>query len=207
MPTAAKEKTVPEGFVSVEAGTKLLCTFCTARSPIGKETRIAYTSLAAHLKSGGHTRAVEYQAAATIRAAQIQQDREHDLARRSEAEMQFSGLRDVQIPAQQQFRRIQTAAETQLWEELDADPHSAGFDLGTDKATQQYNDLCGEMNSIWNAGVLAQNSKFSLGEGNEEVLEEDDEEDFLAEIMQNAASGSTSPPPCRGPCLTFRVVT
>ncbi|KAJ7035837.1 hypothetical protein C8F04DRAFT_1340815 [Mycena alexandri] len=187
MPTAAKEKAVPDGFVSVEAGTKLLCTLCTALSPIRKETRIAYTSLAAHLKSGGHGRAVEFQAAATIRATQIQQNREDDLARRREAEMNFSGLRDVQIPTQQQSRRIQTAAETQLWEELDADPHSAGFDLGTDKATQQYNDLCGEMNSIWNAGVLAQDSKFSLGEGNEEVLQEDDEEDFLAEIMQNAA--------------------
>ncbi|KAJ7711067.1 hypothetical protein B0H16DRAFT_1480617 [Mycena metata] len=96
-------------------------------------------------------------------------------------------LRYVQIPAQQQSRRIQTAAETQLWEELDADPHGVGFDLGTDKTTQQYNDLCGEMNSIWNAGVLAQNSKFSLGEGNEEVFQEDTEDNFLAEIMQNAA--------------------
>ncbi|KAJ7715958.1 hypothetical protein B0H16DRAFT_1667025 [Mycena metata] len=177
MPTAAKEKAVPDGFVPVEAGAKLLCTLCTALSPIRKETRIAYTSLAAHLKSGGHGRAVEFHAAATIRAAQIQQDREDDLARRREAEMEFSGLRDVQIPAQQQSRRIQTAAETQLWEELDADPHSAGFDLGTDKATQQYNDLCGEMNSIWNAGVLAQNSKFSLGEGNEEL--------FLLDTLDN----------------------
>ncbi|KAJ7026176.1 hypothetical protein C8F04DRAFT_1268347, partial [Mycena alexandri] len=101
--------------------------------------------------------------------------------------MQFSSLRDIQIPTQQQFRRIQTTAETQLWEELEIDPHGVGFDLGTDKTTQQYNDLCGEMNSIWNAGVLAQNSKFSLGEGNEEVFQEDDEDDFLAEIMQNAA--------------------
>ncbi|KAJ7021232.1 hypothetical protein C8F04DRAFT_1273994 [Mycena alexandri] len=187
MAPAVKKKTVPEGFVSVEMGAKLLCTLCTALSPIGKETRLALASLAAHLKSDGHHRAVEYQEEAAIRAAQVEKNRENDLARRREADMQFSSLRDIQIPTQQQFRRIQTTAETQLWEELEIDPHGVGFDLGTDKTTQQYNDLCGEMNSIWNAGVLAQNSKFSLGEGNEEVFQEDDEDDFLAEIMQNAA--------------------
>ncbi|KAJ7789656.1 hypothetical protein B0H14DRAFT_3891746 [Mycena olivaceomarginata] len=79
--------------------------------------------------------------------------------------------------------------ETELWNELDEDPHAAGFDLGIDKTAQQYNDLCNEMNSLWNAGTIGQNSSFSLGEGNAEadnLFEDDNNDEFLAEIMQNA---------------------
>ena len=84
--------------------------------------------------------------------------------------------------------RVQSALETELWEQLEMDLHGAGFDLGIDKTTQQYNTLCNEMNSLWNAGILSQNSKFSLGDGNdpEELLQEDDEDAFLAEIMRTA---------------------
>ncbi|KAJ6615078.1 hypothetical protein B0H10DRAFT_1950204 [Mycena sp. CBHHK59/15] len=44
------------------------------------------------------------------------------------------------------------------------------------------------MNSLWNAGIMAHETGFALGEGNEEegLFQEDDEDDFLAEIMQNA---------------------
>jgi hypothetical protein len=81
--------------------------------------------------------------------------------------------------------------ETELWNELDEDPHAAGFDLGIDKTAQQYSDLCNEMNSLWNAGTIGQNSSFSLGEGNAEaddLFEDDNDDEFLAEIMQNAGT-------------------
>jgi hypothetical protein len=103
--------------------------------------------------------------------------------------MQFSALRDVQIPEQARTSRVQTTMETELWTQLDEDPHAAGFNLGNDKTTQQYNELCNEMNSLWNAGTIGQNASFSLGEGNEErddLFEDDNNDEFLAEIMQNA---------------------
>ncbi|KAJ7820467.1 hypothetical protein B0H14DRAFT_3735670 [Mycena olivaceomarginata] len=120
----------------------------------------------------------------------IERDRQNDLARRREAEMQFSALRDVQIPEEVRTSRVQTTMETELWNQLEEDPHAAGFDLGIDNTTQQYNELCSEMNSLWNAGTIGHNASFSLGEGNEEaedLIEDDNDDEFLAEIMQNAA--------------------
>ncbi|KAJ7886794.1 hypothetical protein B0H14DRAFT_2563110 [Mycena olivaceomarginata] len=133
---------------------------------------------------------------ARARAAEIEKTHQEDLARRREAEMQFSALRDVQIPEEQRTSRVQSSLETELWDELEMDLHGAGFDLGIDKTTQQYNALCNETNSLWNAGILSQSSKFSLGEGNdpEELLQEDDEDAFLAEIMRAAETSLTSNP-------------
>ncbi|KAJ6610230.1 hypothetical protein B0H10DRAFT_2225239 [Mycena sp. CBHHK59/15] len=189
MAPAAKAKVIPEGFLPSEDGKKVHCTFCTALSPMHKEAWIAWTSLNTHLNSAGHSRAVDQHETARTRADAIQKDRENDLAQRREAELRFSALQDVQIPEQTRLSRIQTAAETELWDQLEEDPQAAGFDLGIDKTTQQYNNLCTEMNSLWNAGIMAHETGFALGEGNEEegLFQEDDEDDFLAEIMQNAA--------------------
>ncbi|KAJ7796341.1 hypothetical protein B0H14DRAFT_2620026 [Mycena olivaceomarginata] len=114
---------------------------------------------------------------ARARAAEIEKTRQEDLARRCEAEMQFSALRDGQIPEEQCTLRVQSSLETELWDELEMDLHWAGFDLGIDKTTA--------------------NSKFSLGEGNnpEDLFQEDDEDAFLAEIMRNAAETSLTSNP------------
>lgn len=195
MAPAAKARVVPEGLILSEDKKEVHCTLCHALSPTpGNQVWWAWTSLASHLRSKKHDRAVEHDKETRTRAAAIQQNRENDLAQRRQAQLQFTTLRDVVIPDQTPLaRRLQTNAETELWEEL-AEGHGAGFDLGIDKTTQQYNDLCGEMNSLWNAGIMAHDTGFSLGEGNdsEQVVQEDDEDEFLAEIMQNAGESSES---------------
>lgn len=191
MAPAAKEKILPDGFLRREDGKKIQCTLCTAVSPTRTEIWIEWASLNTHLKSGGHSRAIENHQIARTQAAEMEKNLQDDLARRRDREMQFSALRDVQIPVPEQQRawRVQSTAERELEEQLETDLHGAGFDLGTDKTTQQYYDLCNEMNSLWNAGTMSHSSGFSLGEGNtEEILPADDEDDFLAEIMQNAGA-------------------
>ncbi|KAJ7477986.1 hypothetical protein B0H11DRAFT_2424571 [Mycena galericulata] len=189
MAPTAKEKVAPEGFLASQDGKKVQCTLCTALSPTREETWMAWASLNNHIKlSAAHKRAIEQNEAAHTRAAVIQKDRETDLAQCREAEMRFSTLQGVHIPDPHRISRIQTAAEAEMWEQLEADPHAAGFDLGIDKTTRQYNSLRDEMDGLWNAGIMGRDSGFALGEGNEtELLQEDEEEDFLAEIMQNAA--------------------
>ncbi|KAJ7205461.1 hypothetical protein GGX14DRAFT_644635 [Mycena pura] len=190
MAPTAKPKVVPNGFVLSSDQKTAHCTLCTAISPTDKEIWLAYSSLSNHLKSAGHSRALEQQNATRMRAAMIEKDHENDLAQRREADMQFSTLRNVQIPDHTRTSRVQTARETELWNELAEDPHAAGFDLGIDKTTQQYNDLCNEMNCLWNAGTIGQNTGFALGEGHDEpedMFEDDNDDEFLAEIMQNAA--------------------
>lgn len=193
MAPRAKLKVAPDGFLAIQNGKKVQCIFCTAASPIQKEIAIEWPSLANHLASDKHKRAEEQARLTRTRAARIQQEQEDDLARRREADMQFSALQDVAIPEPTRHPQIQTAAEARLWEQLDTDPHAAGFDLGVDKTTQQYNSLCNEMNSLWNAGIMGKDSGFALGEGNEpeDFLEEDEADEFLAEIMQNAGATSS----------------
>jgi hypothetical protein len=188
MAPTAKEKVVPAGFQQSQDGKKIQCLLCTAISPTRREAWIGWPSLSSHLKSAGHAHAVQNEQMARAQAAEIEKTCQEDLAQRREAEMQFSALRDVQIPGEQHTSRVQSSLETELWDELEMDLHGAGFDLGIDKTTQQYNTLCNETNSLWNAGILSQNSKFSLGEGNdlEDLFQEDDEDAFLAEIMRNA---------------------
>lgn len=208
MAPIAKPKVVPDGFFSTQNGKKICCTFCTAVSPTGEQYSLEWPSLTTHLNSGKHKNAVRQSDSARARAAKIQQDQQNDLARRRDAQMQFAALQDVQIPEQPRLARVQTAAETELWEQLDMDLPGAGFELGVDKSTQQYNDLCNEMNSLWNAGIMAKDSGFALGEGNEaeEFLQADEDDEFLAEIMQNAGARQVLPLMWNGPviCLMQR---
>ncbi|KAJ7709347.1 hypothetical protein B0H14DRAFT_3525097 [Mycena olivaceomarginata] len=191
MAPAPKQKIAPEGCILSEDGKKVHCTLCTSISP-GK-VWFAWASLSNHLKSAGHARAENQHKTRQIQAAAIERDRQNELARRREAEMQFSALRDVQIPEEVRTSRVQTTMETELWNQLEEDPHAAGFDLGIDSTTQQYNELCSEMNSLWNAGTIGYNASFSLGEGNEEaedLIEDDNDDEFLAEIPATVRYGS-----------------
>ncbi|KAJ7190485.1 hypothetical protein B0H12DRAFT_1246410 [Mycena haematopus] len=155
MAPPAKERALPAGFLPSEDGKKIRCNACTAISPTRKEVWIARNSLSNHEKSAGHLRALQSERIARTRAAELERNRNEDLAQRRQTEMRFSGLRDVQIPEDRCTSRIQSAAETELWDELETDHHAAGFDLGTDKTTQQYRDLCSEMNNLWNAGMMS----------------------------------------------------
>ncbi|KAJ7635914.1 hypothetical protein B0H17DRAFT_1149590 [Mycena rosella] len=185
MAPIAKAKILPEGFVLVQTpeGEKVRCTLCSAVAPATKD--FAWTSLPAHLKSKAHARAIEHNEDTRTRAAVIERNREKDLAERREAEARFSALRDVHILPQPTQARIQSAAESELWDELAEDPQAAGFDFGIDRTTQQYNELCGEMNSLWNAGIMAHDTGFALGEEKEaDLLQDDDEDDFLAKLCR-----------------------
>ncbi|KAJ7112273.1 hypothetical protein C8R44DRAFT_741961 [Mycena epipterygia] len=130
-----------------------------------------------------HKQAVEHDTAQRINVARLRQNQQDDLARQREAATQFSALQEVQIPAQDRTAyRVQSAAETELWQEISADPQGAGFDLGFTDAQHQSDTLLG----LWNAETMGHSSG---PDDRPTVLDEDDTDEFLAEIMQNAAIG------------------
>ncbi|KAJ7109539.1 hypothetical protein C8R43DRAFT_962543 [Mycena crocata] len=68
--------------------------------------------------------------------------------------------------------QIQSAAETELWEQIQTDPHNAGFNAGV--------GLKGEtLLGLWNAETMGNKTDFT-------AVDEDNTEVFLAEVMQNA---------------------
>ena len=130
-----------------------------------------------HLPSKTHERAVQQEAVKKQRAAQVRQNQEADLARQREAAMQFSALREVQLPIQDQStHRIQTTAETELWDQIETDPSSVGFDVGiVDDVLPLHDTLLG----LWNAETMGTDGTGPTS------LNEDDTEELFAEIMQN----------------------
>ncbi|KAJ7294000.1 hypothetical protein C8J57DRAFT_1704630 [Mycena rebaudengoi] len=184
MPPTAKEKIAPEGFTPSADGKKVLCALCTGQSLTGKQLWIEWKALTAHMKAASHKRAVEQDRTRSLHAAAALRDQEEDLRRRQEAEV--TSLRDVHIPQQQRVPLIPSAPEIEMW---DVNPHDAGFDLGMDEGQKRYEALQKDVNRLWNAGTMSHGPGGLLGDENPDnfALDEDDEDDFLAEIMQNAA--------------------
>ncbi|KAJ7796350.1 hypothetical protein B0H14DRAFT_2620035 [Mycena olivaceomarginata] len=127
------------------------------------------TYAATHLSSKTHERAVERDAVRKKQIADTQRTQEADLARQHAAELQFLTLRESTV-------------ETELWDGINADPYGAGFDVGQ-KSPQH-----GTLPDLWNAETMGTNTRFALDmDGGPTAIDKDDIEEFLAEIMQNAA--------------------
>ncbi|KAJ7749819.1 hypothetical protein DFH07DRAFT_775318 [Mycena maculata] len=195
MAPAAKPKEVPEGkpdylhifqtpgFTPSSDNKRLKCLICSTNSAGGVEAWMDWKSSGPHIKqSKVHQRAVECSKTQLIQLAAVQQNQQEDLVRRREATgTTASVLRDVQMPtAGPSTYRIQSAAETELWEQIATDPHGAGFDIGILPANQKYR----EMQSLWDAGIMGHAKDGAEGPI---TPDEDDTDEFLAEIMQNAA--------------------
>ncbi|KAJ7021121.1 hypothetical protein C8F04DRAFT_1213895 [Mycena alexandri] len=132
--------------------------------------------------SAAHKRAVTRNTQQQRDVAEICRNQDADAMRQRDAEMQFAGLRDVQLPEQRTYR-VQTTAETDLWMQIDQDPQGAGFDAGISAAAHR-DTLLG----LWNAETMGLNSTFSLDPSDTgNSLDEDDTDEILAEIMRSAA--------------------
>lgn len=144
-----------------------------------------WRNYSSHVKnSKTHERAVKRHAAQRMQLAAVQKAQEADLQQRREATATVSALRDIHIAPVPgpSAHRIQSMAETELWEQIDMDPHSVGFDVGIGPSQQH-----DEMQRLWNAGTMGNDTGSSIiGPDGTTALDEDDNDEFLAEIMQNA---------------------
>ncbi|KAJ6584218.1 hypothetical protein B0H10DRAFT_2168096 [Mycena sp. CBHHK59/15] len=187
MAPTSKPKEVPEGFIPNADRKRLQCLLCTAHSPTGKEFWLDWKNQKTHLNSDEHICATRQDESQKSRTAAVQKQQQEDLERQHQAEVQFTGLHDVRIPLQERPARVQTVAETEMWDQLHLDPQSIGFDLGINESQHQYDDLHGKLNSLWNAGIMWHDTGFVLDETcSDSLVEEDDTDEFLAKIMQNA---------------------
>jgi hypothetical protein len=179
--SACQTNNILKGCVASADYKKLQCLICTANS--GKEFWMDWRTYAAtHLSSKTHERAVERDAVRKKQIVDTQRTQEADLARQHAAELQFLALREVQIPQNHQTTHcIQSTAETELWDGINADPYGAGFNVGQ-KSPQH-----GTLPDLWNAEAMGTDARFALDmDGGPTAIDEDDTEEFLAEIMQNA---------------------
>ncbi|KAJ7020025.1 hypothetical protein C8F04DRAFT_1214201 [Mycena alexandri] len=172
----------PKGFFPSEDRQRLHCVVCTAQAPPGTDCSVDWKNRGKHENSAAHKRAVTRNTQQQRDVAEIRRNQDADAMRQRDTEMQFAGLRDVQLPEQRTYR-VQTTVETDLWMQIDQDPQGAGFDAGISAAAHR-DTLLG----LWNAETMGLNSTFSLDPSDTgNSLDEDDTDEILAEIMRSAA--------------------
>jgi hypothetical protein len=166
-----------------EDRTKVQCKIC-----VGRETWIAARSAAAHLLSATHLQAVRL---ATERSAEIQR-RNEILEREREADSATDELRDIQFAAHHFPGPVtakssgMSAAEAEMWEDyrVNGVEFSAGDPPEDPEAQHQELRRQAEIFGLWNPVAMAR--RLGFGDDAEPGdIEEDPEDDFLAEILGN----------------------
>ncbi|KAJ7697775.1 hypothetical protein B0H14DRAFT_3655262 [Mycena olivaceomarginata] len=183
MPPKGSGKVQETDFRFNEDRTKVQCKIC-----IGRETWIAARSAAAHLLAATHLQAVRL---AAERSAEIQR-RTENLERERQADSATDELRDIQFAAHHFPGPVaakssgMSAAEAEMWEDYRV--NGAEFSAGDppDDPEAQHRELRrqAETFGLWNPVAMARR----LGFGDDTVageIEDDPEDDFLAEILGN----------------------
>ncbi|KAJ6622069.1 hypothetical protein B0H10DRAFT_2214671 [Mycena sp. CBHHK59/15] len=141
-----------------------------------------------HLGYAAHKRAVERVNEARVLAEKLQRERQ--------GESSASGLRDFVFGSQQIHGPIAAAGssnhrseeEIELWDKYRT--YGADFDAGDDEADPQpqYERLRAEAEvfGLMNAEVVAKRLGFGGTDVGDEILAEEEEEDFFSELMRNA---------------------
>ncbi|KAJ7844014.1 hypothetical protein B0H14DRAFT_2585438 [Mycena olivaceomarginata] len=152
------------------------CRACNAGLSAERRPSIAARNATKHLQSPDHFKAVERIEDAKNRAEKLQNERR--------AEAATSGLRD--------FPELQLAevfAEIEMWDRYATD--GAQFDAGNDQSDGDVElerlRRQGEVFGLMNAEAMARKLGFGSSNVGNDILGEEEEEDFLSEIMANAA--------------------
>ncbi|KAJ7501671.1 hypothetical protein B0H11DRAFT_1855349 [Mycena galericulata] len=181
---------VSADFVFSEDRSQVSCRACSVGVPVQLQAWMAVKSGTKHLQYAAHKRAVERVDEARVLAEMLQRERQ--------GESSASGLRDVAFAPQQIHGPITVGAagssnhrseeEIEMWGNYNA--HGANFDAGDDEADPQpqYERLRAEAEvfGLRNAEVVAKRLGFGGTDVDEEILAEEEEEDFFSEIMRNA---------------------
>ncbi|KAJ6483374.1 hypothetical protein C8R45DRAFT_1062899 [Mycena sanguinolenta] len=174
--------------------TKVQCRACSSGVPVERQTWIELRSATAHLGYQTHLKAVE-------RLEETQRQRKA-LEDERRAESAASGLRHLTFaaphmegPVTGRPSNIPTQAEIDMWDGYLA--NGADFDAGQDQDDPNVREERlrneAEVFGLLNAETVAKRLGFGGGSIAEEMLEEEEEEDFLSEIMRNAALEDPEP--------------
>ncbi|KAJ7469207.1 hypothetical protein FB451DRAFT_1479089 [Mycena latifolia] len=170
-----------------EDRTKVQCRVCAFGVPVERQTWIEVKSAARHLTSGPHLLAVGL--------AEDRANRLENLQKEREANSATTELRDIQIALPQFDGPVASAvnmmseAEAKMWADYaeNGADFSTGFDFEDTDARHRKLRQEGESFGLWNPNAMAR--KLGFGPEDEEVgplmAAEDDEDDFLADVMRN----------------------
>jgi hypothetical protein len=171
-----------------EDHTKVLCKVCSAGVSTERHVWIVAKSGAKHMRSPEHLKAVELVHKAQQRLEQLESERQ---ANSAVSELQdLSILHELHIPglaAVAQSSHVGGMAETEMW--VRYRENSADFDAGdsTEDPGVQQRHLQSQANvfGLMNAEAVAQRLGFGKGDIAEEILAEEEELDFLGEILHS----------------------
>ncbi|KAJ7245587.1 hypothetical protein C8J57DRAFT_1679687 [Mycena rebaudengoi] len=146
---------------------------------------MAAKSAARHLTTALHLQAVGRARDGHQRAERLEKEREADSATDEFREIQFAA-QHFDGPIAGASSRVMSEAEAEMWEEyrINGAEFSAGNDLESPEAFHRQLRQEAESFGLWNSEAMAK----KLGFGNAEVVggeEDDEDEDFLAEIMRS----------------------
>ncbi|KAJ7678629.1 hypothetical protein B0H17DRAFT_1139319 [Mycena rosella] len=167
-----------------EDGTEVQCKICGGQWMQAK-------SAVKHLGATDHLK--------TVKIAQEGRIRQQELANERHADSATSNLRDIPltthlIASASSSSRARSGAEAEMWADFaNGAEFSAGDDV--DEAHGQRERLREGVDSFgfWNPEAVARGLGFGDGDVESQILAEDEEEDFLAEIMRNAGFEEPEP--------------
>ncbi|KAF8136029.1 hypothetical protein K438DRAFT_1996994 [Mycena galopus ATCC 62051] len=170
---------------------KIQCIVCAEGISEERRVWISVRSATTHLQAPSHSKAVTL---FELRN-QEREERTRKLEREREAEAATDELRDIQFAAAPHFNgpaastsfHVMSEAEAKLWEDYRV--NGAEFDAGEDIEdldTRNWRRLRDEAEifGLWNPEATARKLGFG-DEGVQEKVEEDEDEDFLEEILRN----------------------
>ncbi|KAJ7509193.1 hypothetical protein B0H11DRAFT_2427416 [Mycena galericulata] len=165
------------GNLSEEERTRVQCRACSMGVAVERRTWMAVKSGAKHLRYPEHLKAVGQIEAAKSRAEELQNERRVESAASGFRNFTFAAPQPISGPSASCASNRRSLAETEMWEEYAM--HGADFSAGEDAADPhaQHESKLG----------------FAGRDVEEEIMGEDEEEDFLSEIMRNAALEEPDP--------------
>lgn len=165
--------------------TQVICRVCSAGLAPGLHKWIAVRSALAHLTHEPHLKTVRLAEEAKINAERLRKEREADSATNEFRDIQFA-KQHFKAPLASTSSRVMSEAEAELWADYRTNgaEFSAGDDVEDPEVRKRQLRKEAECFGLWNPGATARR----LGFGDHDMagaIEEDDEDDFLAEIMRN----------------------
>ncbi|KAJ7697137.1 hypothetical protein B0H17DRAFT_1130453 [Mycena rosella] len=178
MPPKGSGNLREEDFRYNEARTEVQCKICAAE---GVPTWIAVKSATRHLTYPAHSQAVALAEDRRRRLECLERERESDSATNALREIWFA----TPVAAASTSSRVTSDAEAEMWEAYRI--NGADFSAGeiTENREAQQRQLCldTEVFGLWNPDAMAR--KLGFGAADSTLIEDDPEDDFLAEIMGN----------------------
>ncbi|KAJ6563160.1 hypothetical protein B0H10DRAFT_1966257 [Mycena sp. CBHHK59/15] len=177
-----------EDFRYNQEKTKVQCKVCAAGVPEERRIWMAPKSAMKHLGSEDHKKALDLLEDLRRRREELDKERRAESAAKDLRALAFAAPSDVRGPVRMASSSGVSLAEKEMW--ADYAMNGAEFDAGDDAEDDhaRHERLREEARTfgLWNPDKVAR----QLGLGDEdvaaEILEEDEEEDFLADIMRTA---------------------